>query len=67
MPPDAPEGTGKMTLQSLCDNYALPVDEAVRRLQAAGVAATPDQTIRAIGNASGKDPHAVYRAIRGTP
>lgn len=65
MPASPPEGTGKLTLADICSSYGLPVDEAVARLAAKSIAATPDMTLKTIGSTSGINPHEVYTALRG--
>ncbi len=65
MPASPPEGTGKLKLSDLCKSFGLPEDEAVARLAAKSIEATPDMNLKAIGKKHGMNPHEVYKALRG--
>lgn len=63
MPETAPGGTGNRTLEQLCSMYQLDVAQISAGLAQQGIAAEPQQTIRAIAVAHGVDPHTIYAAI----
>ena len=64
LPADPPPGTGNKRLADLCRDYGLPVAEVTRTLQANGVQASPDLTIKEIGAKNGVSPIAIYDAVR---
>lgn len=64
LPSTPPEGTGKMTLDSLCTSYGLDLEAAQARLASAGVKAQPGQTIKQIATANSMAPAEVYSLIR---
>ncbi len=63
MPEEPPGGTGQKKLGALCEIYQLNVGSIVADLADIGIAATPEQTLKEIGTAVGKDPHAIYALI----
>ncbi len=65
MPANAPEGTGKMTLNQLCFTYGLPLDSVILRLKTNNIDATGEQTIKEIGQAHDMHSHKVYELLRG--
>jgi len=64
MPPTPPEGTGKLTLSDICKSFGLPVDEAMARLSAKSISATPEMTMKAIATKNNMNPRDVYNALR---
>ncbi len=68
MPKTAPEGTGKSSLADICTSFGLPLDQALARLRAAGIDATPETSIKEMATAKGLEPMEVYQIIRtGSP
>ncbi|MGL6196791.1 MAG: DUF4405 domain-containing protein [Thermoguttaceae bacterium] len=67
LPPTPPPGTGKMTLQELCGNYQLPIEEVIIRLKTHGIDAAPDESLRDIAQKHSKTPHDVYLLLCETP
>lgn len=65
LPPSAPEGTGKMTLQALGTAYDLPMQEMLRRLTVAGLEATPEMTLKQIAQKYATSPKKVFETLRG--
>jgi hypothetical protein len=65
LPPGPPEGTGRMTLESLCAAYGLPLDQVMARLGAKSIHARPDMTMRDIAQENSVAPRDVYNALRG--
>jgi len=63
MPEDPPGGTGQRRLADLCRMYQLDVDKIVAGLAQQGINATPEQTMKEIASAQGKDPHTLYAVI----
>lgn len=57
-------GTGKKRLVDFCADYGLELEEIVGVLAAAGVEASPEQTLREIAQAHGSAPDEVYEIIR---
>ena len=64
LPESAPEGTGKMTLKGLCENFNLPILEAIKRLENVAVIATADETLRQIADKHNVNPHQIYALLR---
>lgn len=64
MPAEAPPGTGRKTLATLCGEYGLDAAVVVRELAAKGIAAEAKRTIREIAEAHGMGPHDLYKVIR---
>lgn len=65
LPPTAPEGTGKMTLEALAEAYGLPMHEVLRRLTVAGMEATPEMTLKQIAQKYTTSPKKVFETLRG--
>ncbi len=65
LPPKAPEGTGKLTLQTLGSAYSLPMEEMIGRLSKAGLEATPEMTLKQIAQKHNTSPKKVYEILRG--
>lgn len=63
MPAEAPGGTGKRTIDQICDMYQLELKEILAGLQAKGFAVEKGQTMKEIAAANSVDPHAVYASI----
>lgn len=64
LPPEAPEGTGKMTLEQLCTAYSLPLEDAIQKLSSKGVDATAELSIKEIAQAHKLSPIDVYNILR---
>ena len=65
LPPEPPQGLGKLRLADVCKSFGLSVDEAVARLAAASFRADPDMTLKEIATQNGQMPRDVYDALRG--
>ena len=63
MPEGAPGGTGKRTLEQICQMYQLNPDAIVQGLAEQNISAEPGQTMKEIAAANGIDPHGVYAVI----
>jgi len=63
MPEEAPGGTGKRTLEQICQMYQLNPDAIVQGLAEQNISAEPGQTMKEIAAANGIDPHGVYAVI----
>lgn len=59
-------GFGKMTLKQYCEQMNLDMEQAIKKLQDAGIKAGPDTTIRSIADSTGKHPSEI-RAIIEPP
>lgn len=64
MPVTPPEGTGKMTLNDLCAQFGADPAKAAKALEAAGIEARGDLTIKQMAAAKGVAPTEVYTIIR---
>jgi hypothetical protein len=64
LPPEPPQGLGKLRLVDVCKSFGLPVDEALARLRAGSFEAGPDMTLKEIAAKSGREPRDVYNALR---
>lgn len=64
LPQTPPPGTGTLSLDALCRRYGLPLEAITAALAGQGLAAKPDDTLKAIAEQNGKTPVAVYAAIR---
>lgn len=64
LPATPPEGTGRLKLADICTSFGLPLDEAVAKLAAASIVATPDMNMKQIGAKNGLNPKEVYDALR---
>ncbi len=63
--PETPKpGFGNMTLASMCSEYNLMFQDIRRGLEKKDVKADADMTMKEIAAANGKDPMAVFEAIR---
>jgi hypothetical protein len=64
LPQTPPPGTGTLSLDALCRRYGLPLEAITTALAGQGLAAKPDDTLKAIAEQNGKTPVAVYAVIR---
>ena len=64
LPPTPPGGMGNRTLADLCGEYGLHIPSVLLDLEANGIRAAPDQTIKEIAAENGKGPLDVYDALR---
>lgn len=67
LPPNPPEGTGRMTLAQICDNYGLPLEQAVERLAAGGIDHDPDATLKELAAKADTSPRELYQLLRTGP
>lgn len=58
-------GMGRLTVSQLCREHGVDLQQALQRLDAAGVSAQEGDTIRALADAAGLRPTAVTDIIRG--
>jgi hypothetical protein len=65
LPPQPPEGLGKIKLADICKTFGLPADEAIARLAAKSIKAEIHQSMKDIAKAQGLNPRDVYTALRG--
>ena len=65
--PETIEGTGlgKKTLEIICSERALSLDDVLSRLKRHGIDAKPTDTLKAIANKLGKKPIELFRIIQG--
>jgi hypothetical protein len=64
MPPQPPEGTGKLTISTLCKSYGLDQDEVLAKLKAAGMEAASESTLKDLSATYGGSPKDIYLLIR---
>ncbi len=63
--PDSPRpGFGRLTLMEVCSQYRLDPQTVAAGLAGKGISADPAQTIREIGEKSGRAPMEIFEAIR---
>lgn len=63
--PDHPKpGFGKRTLEEVCIELGISLEPVVSGLMALGIDCTAGQTIKEIGESSGKEPMEIFEAIR---
>ncbi|MDD3310752.1 DUF4405 domain-containing protein [Pseudodesulfovibrio sp.] len=65
LPADPPQGLGRMAFSEVCAGFGLPVEDAIARLKAKSVNATPEMTIKDIAAGSDMKPRDVYEILRG--
>ncbi|WP_316897276.1 DUF4405 domain-containing protein [Pseudodesulfovibrio indicus] len=65
MPPQPPEGTGKMTISNVCKTYGLDEAEVLARLKAKGITADAESTFKGLAESSGVSPRELYLYIKG--
>lgn len=65
MPVNVEAGLGRKSVQQVCEELGLDVNEGLRRLQAAGLEARADDTMKAIAGNHGRTPHDVLPVLRG--
>jgi hypothetical protein len=59
-----PPGTGKIKLNELCETHRLDLRIILSRLDAGGIQASGEQTLKEIADQNGSSPGEVYEAIR---
>jgi len=64
LPASPPSGTGNLPLADLCARYDLAIPVILRGLEAKGIKARSDMTLRQIGEANGKSPQDIYTLVR---
>ena len=57
-------GYGRMTLEALCQQQGIPLDEGLSRLKTAGISAQPSDTLRTLASQSGKLPHDIVQLLQ---
>jgi len=65
LPPNPPEGTGKLSLKDFASQNRLPLDEVFSRLTSKNINAKPEQNIKSIASENNIDPRQLYQIIRG--
>lgn len=65
MPVKAPEGTGKLSITTVCKSYGLDMDEVIARLKAAGIEAGPDSTFKELAQKHNMSPKDIYMTVKG--
>jgi hypothetical protein len=65
LPPQPPEGTGKMSLEQFGASYGLPWEDLAGRLAALGIQAGPRDTLKQAAEKAGLDPRELYSRLRG--
>lgn len=65
LPPNPPEGTGKLSLKDFSAQNRLPLDEVLLRLKNKNINALPEQNLKSIANENNTDPKQVYQIIKG--
>ena len=66
MPVNVEAGLGRKTVAQVCAELGLSLPEGLRRLEAAGLPAKPDDTMKGLAGAHGRTPHDVLPVLRGT-
>jgi hypothetical protein len=64
LPEQAAPGTGKLTLEKFCNLYGLNKESILVALEASGMQAREDMTIKTIGEGNGMSTHEVYERIK---
>jgi len=64
LPADPPQGLGRMSLADVCSSFGLSADDAVARLKAKSIDATPEMTLKDIAAGNNLKPRDVYEALR---
>jgi hypothetical protein len=64
LPEEAAPGLGRKTLKDLCGEYGLDPEKVAAALQARGVPADPDRTVKENAEEAGMGPHDYYDVIR---
>ncbi len=64
MPAEPPAGIGRKSLAEICRSYGRDLETVRKALEAAGIAAAGDQSLKDIADRNQADPHDVYRLIR---
>jgi hypothetical protein len=59
------EGLGRLTLAAFCDQEGIPLTDAVRRLEAAGITGQGNDRLRILAAAVGRQPNEVADIARG--
>jgi len=65
LPADPPQGLGRMSLTDVCAGFGLSVDDAIARLGAKSIKATPEMSLKDIAEGNDLKPRDVYEALRG--
>lgn len=65
MPPKPPEGTGKLSINTVCKSYGLDKAEVLACLEAAGIEADETATFKELAGKYGKSPKDIYLIVKG--
>ncbi len=66
LPATPPEGLGRTKLADVCKNFGLPLRKTLHKLDAGGMKATADMTLKEIAARNGIPPRDVYQQLRKT-
>jgi hypothetical protein len=59
------QGLGRKSVRLVCEQLGLDTEEGLRRLEAGGVRATAEMTMKDVASAHGRTPHDILPLIRG--
>jgi len=62
--PETPSGLGSKTVAGVCEAYGINIEEAIKKLAAKGIAATPDDKMKILAEKSGKLPSEIYEMMK---
>lgn len=65
MPVNVEAGLGRKTVAQVCEELGIALHEGLRRLDAAGLPAKADDTMKGLAGAHGRTPHDVLPVLRG--
>jgi len=66
MPPNPPEGTGKLSINSVSKSYGLDKAEVIARLKAAGIEADETSTFKSLAGKHDMSPKDIYLIVKGS-
>lgn len=64
LPANPPEGMGKLPFGDMCAQFGIPADQALHKLEAGGMKATVNMTMKDIARENGVSPRDVYEQLR---
>ena len=59
----AKKGYGRMSVQQVCNDHNIPVEDAIRRLREIGIEANAESVLRDLGKAGNKTPNDIVKII----
>lgn len=65
MPVNVESGLGRKTVAQVCEELGIALHEGLRRLEAAGLPASADDTMKGLAGKFGRTPHDVLPVLRG--